>query len=316
MAAAQVRRLAQSVRKRAPFGWRRTVLLVVGLALLLYGLTAGWRRGPVAGQPEAADGLANKKAIVASEIHRVSRAPLRVEQPAQQTAAASPQANPPATPTPTATPAGTVVAKPAVTPGGQTTNTVAQAGSPERPLAGPTPPTAAGPRQPQATPAGRSAKSTTLREDELFSVPRLGAEPSPRGAEETPAASPSAGSEPEFPVIGAPDGSEISRAGRRALFGPSQLGAAATEPRVAADVRPSARPRRAQATDNSGKLPTVRRETIAERTWQGTEAPSGGKSRADLASPVPDYPQTDPSKYRDPEYVIPSTAFRARGASR
>ncbi len=89
-----VQRLAKSLPKsltrRTTFGWQRTVLLILGGAILAYGVTGGWRRDLVGSQAKAGSDEVDVSSGAAPEIHRMSRAPLRVERQERSDVAARP----------------------------------------------------------------------------------------------------------------------------------------------------------------------------------------------------------------------------------
>jgi hypothetical protein len=246
----RVRRLAKSLPKRSSFGWQRTVLLILGGAILAYGVSGGRRSGSGPSRDTTA-GEAMSDVASASGIDRMTRAPLRVER--QQ--------------------------KPAT-----------------------------------VTKAQGDQRQDAAADDVIFHVPTIGAEKSPEVVNEKPVqATPTPAAE-EFPVIGAPDGSEVSRKRLRSSADPRQH--AATRFQETATTTGPGRPPRDETApwSPSAADPAPRRETVAERAW--TEYGSRREARYDRsgagAAPVT-YPHTDPKSYRDPVYVVPEVANRPSG---
>ena len=247
-----VRRLAKSLPKRTTIGWQRTVLLVLGGAILAYGVTGGGRgRAGAAGDhcPEAADGFRS----VPPEIHRMSRAPLRVETP------------------------------------GATDRTGLRT------------------RQAVSDPAN----------DAIFHVPEIDGEKSTDVVDEVEPQRHRRNGRSEFPVIGAPDGSKISRGRVNSLPDPREFfpGVARNRPNIVAR-QPAPREESTPWTP-ARSAPALQRETITERSFYRAEAQTQKTSAvSSAAEPASPYPHTDPATYRDPQYVIPSIANRPSRPSR
>jgi hypothetical protein len=120
----------------------------------------------------------------------------------------------------------------------------------------------------------------------------------------------------EFPVIGAPDGSTVSRR-FSPLPDPDQIRPALTDGLMQTLAHRASKPEPAPRSNVSDGGESPQRKTHAESSLLGNDvALDLSQDRRASSQTKTRYPQTNPATYRDPEYEIPSTAIRARGPSR
>jgi hypothetical protein len=144
--------------------------------------------------------------------------------------------------------------------------------------------------EPVTTPADQPTPSRSTSQD-LFQLPETQI-PKSRGVADEAAPRPTPEPAGEFPVIGAPDGSALSRR-IDPLPGPDQIRPAETQGLMQALSHRGSTPEPPLALSTKGPRPSTRGPAPSEQ-----------------------YPHTNPATYRDPIYEIPSTAVRARGRSR
>jgi hypothetical protein len=84
-----MRRFVQNLPKRSTLGWQRTILLLLGGALLAAGVTGGWRRDRQTHAVSSSQAPQRRQPAAGAQIHRMTRAPLRVDASTSKASAAA-----------------------------------------------------------------------------------------------------------------------------------------------------------------------------------------------------------------------------------
>jgi hypothetical protein len=255
----QVRRLVETLPKRSTLGWQRTILFIAGGAMLAYGVAGGWQRDSTKPPSKSTRKVADREASAESEVHRMTRAPLRVEPVNSTVSTASPDAT-----------------------DGNSNDPIFQ------------------------IPHTRSHNDSD-RTDEVGSG-------EVRPAARTGAAEPAR----ELPLISAPNGSAVSRHVDR-ISDPPLIHPARTETPADAIAWQKDAARSGGAGHARGNQNAFSRKTLSETRSRDDRVPET-RPPATHEAPAPSshyhYPHTDPSKYRDPEYVVPVIANRGQETAR